>query len=240
MSLHDLCSEELMRLGAIDHIFCIIRQSQDGTKQILLKVARNLSRQSWFLQARLSKALQVHDMAPLVGVVKDPLSYIHIAEGEEITDNGNTLRTSMYWEKHFWDAHVDFILKRALCCKKDDLLVEWLGIMNNLTRDDFPAGVQWHDLLDDHQSGIVKLFRKLLDPSCHDDVKLELIIWLGELCFSKECSDWIASNDLINIIHSVFIEQPQDAEMRLQILAFYDRCLLYEVTRFQVVGGDGE
>ena len=44
----------------------------------------------------------------------------------------------------------------------------------------------------------------------------------------------------INIIHSVFIEQPQDAEMRLQILAFYDRCLLYEVTRFQVVGGDGE
>ena len=151
--------------------------------------------------------------------------------------------TSLYWDKHYFDSHVEFIIQRTLACNKcanDDLLVEWLGIMSNLTRDDLPAGVQWQDLLCDNSSDLVELFHSLSDPSCHDDIKLELIILLGTLCSSEECSHWIASNNIVDTIHSVFIdEEQQDAELKLQILSTYERLMCYEVTRFQIMGGDG-
>ena len=42
------------------------------------------------------------------------------------------------------------------------------------------------------------------------------------------------------MIHSVFIDENQnDAEIKLQILSTYERLMCYEVTRFQVMGGDG-
>ena len=42
------------------------------------------------------------------------------------------------------------------------------------------------------------------------------------------------------MIHNVFIdEEQQDAELKLQILSTYERLMCYEVTRFQIMGGDG-
>jgi len=165
---------------------------------------------------------------------------MHTVKEEGVGDNVVS-QTSLYWEKHFWDAHVDFIMKHSFHCDNDELLIEWMGILTYLTVDDLPGGVQWHDLLDDHHLSIVEHFQKLLDP-CHDDLKLESIIWLGELCSSKECSYWIASTNLIDIIHNLLgqcsTKKEQDAEMRLQILLTYEQFLLYEETRFQVVGGD--
>lgn len=238
MTLHPLGSEEFIHLGGISQCFVIIQESQPKTKQNLLKVIRNLSRWTKTLQCQLSKALEIQDMAPLTGLVKDPAFYI-TAEEE------NMPQTSLYWEKHFWSSHVDFILQQTLHCKNEDLLVEWVGIACNLTRDDLPGGVQWHDLLNDHHSSIIGLFHRLLDP-CSDDLKLDLIIWLGELCCSKECSEWIASSNLVDVVNSVFVhcsagvdDDDQDDEMRLQILLTYERCLLYEETMLQVVSGDG-
>ena len=256
MSLHSQCSEEMICRGTIGYIFNIIEKSQrggtkngGGTKQVLLKLARNLSSFTRRLQCKLAEALEAQDMSPLKSVVKDPESYIHSELITEYKEEGSDTRTvqrwtSLYWEKHYWDAHVEFILQRTLGCDKcanDELLVEWLGIIGNLTHDDLPAGVQWHDLLRDNESDMVQLFHSLLHPSCHDDIKLELIILLGTLCSSEECSHWVASNNLINnIIHNTFVEENLDVEIRLQILSIYERLMLYEVTRFQIIGGDGE
>ena len=106
MTLHPLCCEELIQLGAIDHIFRIIQKSQksqrDDTKQVLLKTLRNLSRWTKFLQCRLQVALELQDVTPLLGVAKDPASYIHTAEEEGVGDDVVS-QTSLYWEKHFWD-----------------------------------------------------------------------------------------------------------------------------------------
>ena len=63
---------------------------------------------------------------------------------------------------------------------------------------------------------------------------------LDTLCSSEECSHWIASNNIVDMIHSVFIDEDQnDAELKLQILSTYERLMCYEVTRFQIMGGDG-
>lgn len=222
MTLHPHCCEEWMCINGIEPVFRIIKMSQGiGTKQLLLKVARNLSRWTRDLQCKLSKALEMQDGKPLIGTVKDPEAYIR----------------GIYWEHHFWDAHLHSTIEDTLACDKDDLLVEWLGILSNFTRDDLPAGIQWHDQLDDKKDQVVGFLNKL-QGSYLDDIKLELIIWIGELCHSKECCIWLASTGVLDIIHSVFVDK-QDSEMRLQILLIYERCLLFEMTRFHIVAGDG-
>lgn len=222
MTLHPLFCEEWMCHGGIEQVFRIINKSQrDGTKQLFLKIARNLSRWTKCLQCKLAKAVEIQDANPLVGFVKDPESYIR----------------GVYWEHHFWDAQFHSIMEYTLACENDDLLVECLGILNNLTRDDLPAGVQWQDQLVDNKDQILDIFNKFQD-SRHDDIKLELIIWFGELCSSKECCLWLAPTGLFDIIHRVFVGL-QDSEMRLQILLIYERCLLFEMTRFHIIGGDG-
>jgi len=195
----------------------------------------------------LNDAIEGQDLSPLVGFAKDPDLYIQSStlanDGDGTNNQQQQSMTSLYWDKHYFDSHVEFIIQRTLACNKcanDDLLVEWLGIMSNLTRDDLPAGVQWQDLLHDNSSGLVELFHSLNDPSCHDDIKLELIILLGTLCSSEECSHWISSNNIVDMIHNVFIDENQnDAELKLQILSTYERLMCYEVTRFQIMGGDG-
>eukprot|EP00580_Thalassiosira_gravida_P011821 CAMPEP_0201632036 /NCGR_PEP_ID=MMETSP0493-20130528/5806_1 /ASSEMBLY_ACC=CAM_ASM_000838 /TAXON_ID=420259 /ORGANISM="Thalassiosira gravida, Strain GMp14c1" /LENGTH=647 /DNA_ID=CAMNT_0048103473 /DNA_START=604 /DNA_END=2547 /DNA_ORIENTATION=- len=238
MSLHPLCAEEMVRLGAINRIFRTIRKltksQRHYSSQIIVKVLRNLSIWTKCLQCRLSEALLIQDIAPLLGTTQHPGSYFDTVK-EEISTDENVLHTSLYWEKHFWDAHVDFIMKDALQCEDDNMLVEWLGILNNLTVDDLPGGVQWHDMLDEYHSSIADHFQKLLDP-LHNDFKLELIIWLGELCSSKESSYWITSYNLIAVLADLLSRPKQDAEMRLQILLAYEKFLLYEETRFQVAG----
>ena len=252
MTLNPLCSEEMICHDAISHIFSFIQTSQrhkGSTKtndsiQVLLKVVRNLSSYTRTLQCRLNEAIEAQGLSPLVSIAKDPDSYIQStkSDGDE-TNQQRQMMTSLYWDKHYFDSHVEFIIQRTLACNKcanDDLLVEWLGIMSNLTRDDLPAGVQWQDLLHDNSSDLVELFHSLNDPSCHDDIKLELIILLDTLCSSEECSHWIASNNIVDMIHSVFIDENQnDAELKLQILSTYERLMCYEVTRFQIMGGDG-
>ena len=251
MTLNPLCSEEMICHDAISHIFSFIQTSQrhkgsnNDNIQVLLKVVRNLSSYTRTLQCRLSEAIEAQDLSLLVSIAKDPDSYIQstaLADNDETNQQRQSM-TSLYWDKHYFDSHVEFIIQRTLACNKcanDDLLVEWLGIMSNLTRDDLPAGIQWQDLLCDNSSDLVELFHSLSDPSCHDDIKLELIILLGTLCSSEECSHWIASNNIVDMIHSVFIdEEQQDAELKLQILSTYERLMCYEVTRFQIMGGDG-
>ena len=250
MTLNPLCSEEIICHDVISHIFNFIQTSHrhKGTTydniQVLLKVVRNLSSYTRTLQCRLSEAIGSQNLSPLVGIAKDPDSYIQStkSDGDE-TNNQQQSMTSLYWDKHYFDSHVEFIIQRTLACNKcanDDLLVERLGIMSNLTRDDLPAAVQWQDILGDNSSDLVELFHSINDPSCHDDIKLELIILLDTLCSSEECSHWIASNNIVDMIHSVFIDENQnDSEITLQILSTYERLMCYEVTRFQIMGGDG-
>lgn len=239
MTLSPLCSEEFVHLGAIDLLLRSIQKSKvRGTKQVLLKVLRNLSRWTKQLQCRLMEALQTLQMDTLIRVAKDPTMYIQMAKEDETNDNEqNASYTSLYWEQHIWDAHVEAILQCALCCEKEDLLVEWVGIMSNFTRDDLPAGYHVQHLLDEHHSGIVDLFHKTL--SCSGDLKMELIIWLGELCCSKECSFWIASNNLVDIVQRIFVEEQQDDELRLQILFTFEQFLMYD-TKYQIISDEGE
>lgn len=212
-----------MRLVGIEPVLRIMKKSQwVETKQILLKVSRNLSRWTNYLQCKVKLALVIQDASPLTGIVRDPEAIIH----------------RPYLEYKFWYGHAHQIIQSMLTCENDDLLVEWMGLINNLTCDDLPADVQWINQLDNNKDRIINIFDKLHDSRCHDDIKLELIILFGKLCSIKECCERVASTGLLDVIHSVFVET-SDPEIRLQILFNYERCLVCEVTRSHIIDGTG-
>ncbi|KAL7477405.1 hypothetical protein ACHAW6_003209, partial [Cyclotella cf. meneghiniana] len=253
MTLYPLCAEIMLHNSElVVNIFRIIQQSDSHyNKQVLLKVIRNLSQWSKEFQYRLHQALTVGDANPLKGWVKRPANYLSSTKSNLQDDESEEKKliqySSIYWEHHFWDSHIEFLLQGALNCENDELLVEWIGILTNITKDDMPAGLHWHDLLYDNNRKIVRLCRRILDSDeakkRHDDIKMEVIIWLGELCASKECSHWIASSNLIDAMHDELIQcaAPVDGsqEMGLQLLLSYKKMMMYDETRFQVIGGCG-
>lgn len=230
MTLHPLCAEEMFQYGLLGLLLGMVQTLEDDESiRKSLKVIKNLSRWSNKLQCQLNVAVISRDTGCLNGLVRYCKSYL------------DTTESKSYWDHHFWDVHVESILQASLDCKNDGFLVEWIGILTNITQDDMPAGLHWHDLIYEYSNKILNLCHNILDESKHN-LKIEVIIWLGELC-SQECSTWIASSNLIDAINEEFqIESQTESceEIKLQILQSYKQFLMHSETRFRVVAGHGE
>ena len=241
MSSHPLCAEEFIQNGAVDTILGSIQEFDDEyTQMTLLKILRNISQWSHNLQCNINAAVISGDIRSLDRSVKQVECYFFMDSPK--SPEGQKKLHAKYWEHHFWDTHIETILQSALVSKDDDLLVEWIGILSNLTKDDMPAGLQWHDLIYDNSSSILRLCHNILDSS-NECLKTEVIAWLGELCTNQECSAWIASSNLVEAIHEELQYSSHDAtseEKKLQILLSYQQFMMYEETRFHVIGGLGK
>lgn len=207
----------------------------DFNLQVLLKVARNMSVWSRSLQCKIVQALKDQELSRLEGHVEKPASYIDV-----------TQQRSLYWEQNFWNAHVPFLWSCTFQCDNEDIVVELVGILSNMTIDDLSAGNQWHNLMEGHNSDLMQFLKRILDPNdcsvapCCDDLKLEVIVWLGELSSDKECSCWLVNVlDDINLIFTQSFVRRKDDDLSIAILCFYEQLLLHEETRFQVIGADG-
>jgi len=239
MTLHPLCAEHFVKNGVASIVFSVIRDesSLHFTAQVLLKVVRNMSMWSRSLQWKIYQSFGANALTFLSGHVEDPASYIDV-----------TQQSSLYWEKKNWCAHVSFLWNYLFQCKNDDVIVELVGILNNLTVDDLSAGNQWHDILEEHSADMLQFLKRVFDSNdgsavpCCDDLKLEVIIWLGELCTDKESSCWFVSMNILDDINRIFTQsfvRRQDTEMGVEILFLYEQLLLHEETSLQVFGGDG-
>ncbi len=234
MTLHPLCAEYFVRHCAADLVMSTLHDEPhfDFTMQVLIKVVRNLSAWSRSLQYRIAQALEDEELTCLGGHVEDPARYIDV-----------TQHRSLYWEQNFWSSHVSFLWSFTFQCEIEDIAVELVGILNNMTVDDLPAGNQWHNLMEEYNSNMMQFLKRILDPndgnesSCCDDLKLEVIVWLSELSADKECSCWLVN--ILDYVNRIFTQSFKDYEMSIEILYFYEQLLLHEETRFQVIGGDG-
>lgn len=239
VTLNPICAEELVQRGIAGAILGVLKESEDEfTMHVLLKVLRNLSQWSRDLQIKLQKAFS-GGTSQLVGHVKNIESYFDSVRSKR---ESNAAQNIMYWEHRFWDPHVESILECALSCSSDDLLVEWFGILSNITKDDLSAGLTWNDIIIDNSSKILRLCHNALDSS-RCDLKIRVIVWLGDLCTSQEGSAWIAGSNLVEAIHEAWQNTAHgvsDEEIKLQILLSYQQFIMYDDTRFQVVGGHGE
>lgn len=209
--------------------------------QYLVRVLRHLA--AWTRMVQLKIKLLLSDdqhSGNITDVVQDASLYIYVTSDKMI---------SLYCDHNFWSSHVQTIIGEVLSSHNDDcLLVEWMGVLTNLTQDDLPAGTQWHDILGSDGAGFTDLFERVLNPDSDErgaeasvDLQLEVVVWLGDLCRSDECSFWIAASGLVDTMHMLLRHNSQcvekDDELLLQILVSYERFLAFEATRLPVLGG---
>ena len=209
--------------------------------QYLVRVLRHLA--AWTRMVQLKIKLLLSDdqhSGNITDVVQDASLYIYVTSDKMI---------SLYCDHNFWSSHVQTIIGEVLSSHNDDcLLVEWMGVLTNLTQDDLPAGTQWHDILSSNGAGFTDLFERVLNPDSDEggaeasvDLQLEVVVWLGDLCHSDECSFWIAASGLVDTMHMLLRHNSQcvekDDELLLQILVSYERFLAFEATRLPVLGG---
>jgi hypothetical protein len=239
MTLHPLCAEEIIQSETTCDIIKIIKGSNDDyLKHIFLKVLRNLTEWSKELQLKIHHALLLNDSSALEGHVKHIRQYFPKAKPYY---DDHPIKTAIYRELNFWHNHINSILQSTIACENDELLIEWIGILSNTTNNDVSSEIQWHDLIHNNSYEIRRLCHRILDSS-QDDVKMELIIWLGELCVSQECSIWIARCNLVEVLREELQSSLSNwhEEMMLQILLTYHQFLIYEETRFQITNDHGE
>jgi len=81
----------------------------------------------------------------------------------------------------------------ALDCDSHDLLVELLGTIGNMTENDLPKGRKWSSLIKDYN--LCAFLGKLLVPGMsQNDIVLEVIIIIGQMCTDEKSSILIASS----------------------------------------------
>jgi len=253
MTLHPLFCEDMIELHAIPHILSCVKMSPTQEYcQVLLKVTRNLSQWTKCIQCKIEQVLFHQDLTALVGLTKDPSSFVQteeigVADDDGVEGTSNESFSSLYRERHIWDDHIDYLLQSVVQSKNEDLIVEQIGILNNLTPYDLPDGTEWIDFLHEYSHDISDLLQNILNPaighsranSYHDDLKMEAIIWIGDICVDEKCSEWMANNDIVhamsNLWKECYLDEDSDPEMVLQFLSAYEQLLSHDQTRFQII-----
>jgi len=110
----------------------------------------------------------------------------------------------------------EFLLQSVCYCDNDDLLVERIGILTNITRDGMPPGLHWYDLLLDYSCKIIRLGSD--ETNCMD----------GRLWASKDYSHWFTSSNMIEAVHNELLQYVAlvngSQEMMLHLLfVWWDR-----------------
>ncbi len=249
MTLHPIFCEEMIDLHAIPHIIsCIEKSPTQEHCQFLFKVARNLSQWTKCIQCKIEQVLFHQDLKALIGLTKDPSTFVQTEEiglgkdgDESVSNNGIS---SLYRERHIWDDHIDYLLQSVVQSNNEDILVEQIGILNNLTPYDLPEGTEWIDFLHEYSYEISNLLRNILQNSYHDDIKMEAIIWIGDVCVDEDCSKWMANNGIVQAMSDLwkecYLDEDSDPEMVLQILSAYEQFLNHDQTRFQIIEDEGK
>ncbi|CAM9486517.1 unnamed protein product [Ascophyllum nodosum] len=122
-----------------------------------------------------------------------------------------------YKERTLWESHVEPLLDLATETEGQDLLVEVLGTLNNLTALDLPKGIGWVDVLSNYT--LAPFLTKLLVPGmAQNDVVLEAVILAGVMAQDPQAAVLLASSRLISALHDLWSDTTGDTEITLQLL----------------------
>lgn len=180
----------------------------------------------------LNRFIETSDVV-LLKVIRNLSAYtssFQFNHNDEQSDDEMAIRAN-YSSYHFWDKHSIPIVK--LCLNPDnqnqDAVLELLGVLVNLTNQDFPERMSWYDVLTRYP--LLSFIERLLVPGISEnDLLLEGIILAGEICNSNETASIIAASHIIESLEQHWYRDP-DNEIYLQILTTYFRFLLFSSTR---------
>ena len=194
---------QILHLRGLTHLLNHVRNHKD---QILAKSIRNLSEWTIALQTELFDIGNDITLPNSIGSFN-----LFFPEGLE-----------SYKKLRFWCDHVKDIVKFCSNCEKQDLIVELLGTLHNLSVFDLPSASSWHDVI--MFSMFHSFIEKLLLPGTSPpDILLEAIIFIRVVCSDERASMLLVSNRILEQIHMIWRDQTQDTELQLQIVLLFSQ-----------------
>jgi hypothetical protein len=130
------------------------------------------------------------------------------------------------WTHHVLDL---FKLCQQASAENEDLLVEVLGTIANLTVADLPRGMVFADLI--VRYGMVELLQRHLAPGMYqDDVVLASVQVAGAFCSEHEAARVLIESPLVRNINDILSSKSSDNEIVLQSLWCVFQLLAYDDT----------
>ncbi|GBG31044.1 Kinesin-associated protein 3 [Hondaea fermentalgiana] len=212
---------------------------------LLLKVARNIARWTLKLQEELPdpvpKTVSAAEEEERIKAVLESSSSSNSGKrgggssGEDETlavatrKRSATSRGSGYKCKRMWSPYVKDLVLLLKLTDNQSVLVETLGILACLTPADLSKSDTFGHLVLEHD--LVEFLHKHLLPGfSEDDVLLEVVIMIGQLCLDADAAHLICSSALIKLIYDVLHEKQEDSEIVLQTLYTFHRLLRHPGT----------
>ena len=129
-------------------------------------------------------------------------------------------------EKSVWCPFVDklFGMMVVVANEDDDMFVEVLGVLGNLTRFDLPERTSFSDLIDKHDL-IEFLSNQLIPGSQQDDVILQIIILIGVFATEREAARIMVGSPLIRKVYQVMRTKKDDSAIVLQTMYSFGHIL---------------
>ena len=142
---------------------------------------------------------------------------------------------SAYPQRGHWSRLVLPILNFAMTTESQDMLLECLGTLGNLTDRDLPRGVTWAKIVD--EKNLAGFLSKLLVPGmAQHDVVLEAIIVSGALARDDpEAACLLASSSLARSLEEVWHDRADDPEILLQLLYTFQMLLRSKETHDELL-----
>jgi len=210
---------QILHLNGLTHMLNHVRNHKD---QILAKSIRNLSEWTIVLQKEL------FDIGNDITLPNSTGSFnLFFPEGLE-----------SYKKLRFWCDHVKDIVKLCTNCENQDLIVELLGILHNLSVLDLPSASSWHDVITScmFHSFIEKL---LLPGTSPPDILLEAIIFIRVVSSDERASMLFVSNKILEHIHRIWRDLTQDNELQFQIVLLLSQLMLHGNTGASILKTPG-
>jgi len=139
------------------------------------------------------------------------------------------IRNCSLHDSHFRMGYNDYVQDMVRLAKQTanpDLLVEVLGTLGNLQG----IGINFAQLIEEQR--LVDFFEQHLTPDhVEDDILLEVIVFIGTVCYDAVVAPIIANSHLIITLTNLLTEKQEDDEIVLQVLYVFYRLVVHEDTR---------
>jgi len=227
-SLEPLCAEEMV--GSIEKVMLRVAKYEDI---LLAKVVRNLSIWTRNIQVIIEQTLMSKDIIHLSKHTKNPskfVSYILTNPQDKFNnDNAKSKWSSKYDSCQIWNNHMDQIIKICTISNKEDLVLEMVGTLNQMTCNDMPRHMNWKSLIIEHSITILIQKWAVLGIN-KKDLIMEAVILCKHVCICNDCAELISTSGIISALLQI-LDHDEDDEILLQVLITCQTFIMFEKTR---------
>lgn len=227
MSLNPFFAEKMMPF--VGRLIGTVQKNHDT---LVTKVLRNLSVWTRKLQIGIEKALEMGDQDFISPLTEDPSKFVkHIKDQcpkERPTYFNN------YRSFKFWDPHIERIACMCSTIENEDLLLELMRILHNLTVNDMAPSLSWTSI--SQKYSILTIIKRCTVPAMNQiDLSMEAVILCNQICSHVEGSSLIAKPGVIRPIIQLLDDCDEDTEFMLQVLCLCETLLPFDDARKELL-----